>query len=111
MPEITRVHGENYDIYGAHKAWKQLNRERIEVGRDRVARLMRTLGLVGVRRGKFRRTTISDATVDRPSDLVDRQFAATGPNRLWVADIERHEALPNPAVAKGHRLWLVAASR
>ena len=87
IPEITRVHGENYDVYGAKKAWKQLNREGIEVGRDRVARLMRSLGLVGVRRGKFKRTTITDDTVDRPSDLVDRQFAASGPNRLWVADI------------------------
>ena len=52
-----------------------------------MARLMGSLGLVGVRRGKFKRTTITDDTVDRPSDLVDRQFAATGPNRLWVADI------------------------
>lgn len=87
IPEITRVHGENYDVYGAKKAWKQLNREGIEVGRDRVARLMGSLGLVGVRRGKFKRTTITDDTVDRPSDLVDRQFTASGPNRLWVADI------------------------
>jgi hypothetical protein len=45
------------------------------------------LGLAGARRGKFERTTIRDDTVDRPSDLVDRKFIATGPNRLWVADI------------------------
>jgi putative transposase len=48
---------------------------------------MRASGLVGVRRGKFKRTTIADPTAERPSDLVDRQFVANGPNRLWVADI------------------------
>ena len=87
IPEVTRVHLENYDVYGARKAWLQLNREGIEVGRDRVARLMKSQGLVGVRRGKFKRTTVTDESADRPADLVDRQFTATGPNRLWVADI------------------------
>ena len=86
-PEITRVHLENYDVYGARKVWRQLNREGVPVGRDRIARLMRAQGLVGVRRGKFKRTTITDPTAERPSDLVDRQFVANGPNRLWVADI------------------------
>jgi transposase InsO family protein len=57
------------------------------VGRDHIARLMRASGLVGVRRGKFKRTTITDPTAERPSDLVDRHFVAAGPNRLWVADI------------------------
>jgi putative transposase len=50
-------------------------------------RLVFTLGLVWVRRGKFKRTTITDGTVDRPSDLVHRIFVAAGPNRLWVADV------------------------
>jgi putative transposase len=81
------VHKENFDVYGAHKVWKQMNREAIDVGRDRIARLMADLGLAGARRGKFKRTTISDPTVALPSDLVDRHFAALGPNRLWVADI------------------------
>ena len=57
------------------------------VGRDRIARLMRASGIVGVRRGKFRRTTITDPGAERPSDLVDRHFVADAPNRLWVADI------------------------
>jgi putative transposase len=86
-PEITRVHQENFDVYGAHKVWKQMNREAIGVGRDRIARLMSDLGLAGARRGKFKRTTITDPTVALPADLVDRHFAALGPNRLWVADI------------------------
>ena len=81
------MHKENFDVYGAHKVWKQMNREAIDVGRDRIARLMADLGLAGARRGKFKRTTISDPTVALPSDLVDRHFAALGPNRLWVADI------------------------
>jgi hypothetical protein len=53
----------------------------IEVGRDRVARLTGSVGLVGVRPSKFKRTTITDGTVHRPSDLADSQFAATGPNQ------------------------------
>ena len=86
-PEITRVHLENYDVYGARKVWLQLNREGTTVGRDHIARLMRASGLVGVRRGKFHRTTITDPTAERPSDLVDRHFVADAPNRLWVPDI------------------------
>ncbi|MCA1702144.1 MAG: IS3 family transposase [Actinobacteria bacterium] len=109
--EIKRVWKENYEVYGARKVWRQLNREGIFVGRDRVERLMKALGISGTRRGKRRRTTIPDASADRPNDLVKRSFWADRPNQLWVADIERHEALPNPAVVKGHRLRLVAASR
>jgi len=58
------------------------------VGRDRVGRLMRLLGLRGVRRGKFKRTTITDGDAgSRLADLVERQFTAVAPNRLWLADI------------------------
>jgi putative transposase len=52
-----------------------------------VERLMRTLGLEGVRRGKTRRTTTPDETATRPADLVDRDFGAQRPNQLWVADL------------------------
>jgi putative transposase len=86
-PEIARVHEQNFDVYGARKVWLQMNREGFGVGRDRIARLMGPMGLVGAHRGKFKRTTITDPTVALPSDLVDRHFAALGPNRLWVADI------------------------
>jgi putative transposase len=58
----------------------------VVVGRDRVARLMRTLGIAGVVRGKTRRTTIADSTADRAPDLVQRRFVATRPNQLWVSD-------------------------
>ena len=48
---------------------------------------MRALGIAGVVRGKVVRTTFGDETVVRPADLVDRQFRAEAPNRLWVADL------------------------
>jgi putative transposase len=86
--EITRVHGENLDVYGADKVWAQLNREGTRVARCTVERLMRDLGLSGVRRGKsYRVTTQTDDPQRRPNDLVDRQFSAPAPNRLWVADL------------------------
>jgi putative transposase len=86
MTEIERVYEENYSVYGAKKVWKQLNREGVQVGRDRVARLMRHLGLKGAVRGRTVRTTVSDPDGVRAGDLVRRQFAAGAPNRLWVAD-------------------------
>jgi putative transposase len=85
--EIARVHAEQFGVYGARKVWRQLGREGIAVARCTVERLMRELGLVGVRRGKTRRTTTPDATAPRPADLVDRDFSATRPNQLWVADL------------------------
>jgi putative transposase len=85
--EITRVHRENFEVYGVEKVWKQLRREGIELGRDRVARLMAELELEGVVRGKTWRTTIPGQPGGRPPDLVERNFTATAPNRLWVADL------------------------
>src|SRR5215207_6771981 len=85
-PEIRRVWGENFQVYGARKVWRQLGREGISVARCTVERLMRSLGLQGVVRGGKRRTTISQDVTDRPADLVKRQFSATRPNELWVAD-------------------------
>jgi transposase InsO family protein len=85
--EIARVHAANFGVYGARKVWKQLNREGIVVARCTVQRLMRELGLQGVVRGKTRRTTTPDETAVRPADLVQRDFSATRPNQLWVADL------------------------
>jgi putative transposase len=86
-PEITRVHRENFGVYGADKVWAQLNREGVEVARCTIERLMRELQLRGAVRGKKHRTTITDDLADRPRDLVDRNFTAAAPNRLWVADL------------------------
>jgi putative transposase len=85
--EIARVYRENFSVYGARKIYLQLNREGVPVGRDRVERLMKTLAIQGVRRGRFKRTTIPDDTCARPADLVERDFRAVRPNQLWVADI------------------------
>ena len=78
---------EHFGVYGARKMWRQLQRERIPVARCTVERLMRELGLSGVVRGKVRRTTVPDESAPRPADLVDRDFRAPVPNRLWVADL------------------------
>jgi hypothetical protein len=85
--EIERVWDENLQVYGVRKVWRQLARESIEAARCTVARLMKRLGIEGVRRGRKCWTTISDDALDRPADLVNRQFVATRPNQLWVADI------------------------
>jgi putative transposase len=85
--EIRRVHAEHFGVYGARKLWRQLHREGIAVARCTVERLMRELGLQGVRRGKPRRTTTPDAAAPRPADLVERDFSAQRPNQLWVADL------------------------
>jgi putative transposase len=85
-PLITKVHAENYGVYGARKVWLALNRQGVPVARCTVERLMTELHLVGAHRGKRWRTTIADPTAVRPADLVDRRFAPVAPNRLWVAD-------------------------
>ena len=85
--DIQRVFEENFQVYGARKVWRQLNREEIEVARCTIERLMKRLGLEGARRGRRCRTTIPDTAADRPADLVQRQFVAERPNQLWVADI------------------------
>jgi putative transposase len=69
------------------EVWRQLKREGIQAGRDRVARLMDDLELSGVVRGKKKRTTIPDELSPRRADLVERNFTAAAPNRLWVADL------------------------
>ena len=98
---ITRVHRENLSVYGADKVWVQLNREGIAVARCTVERLMRDLGLSGVRRGKaYKVTTCADDRLHRPDDLVDRDFTAAAPNRLWVADL---------TYVKTHAGWVYAA--
>ncbi len=87
IPVIERIHADNYGVYGARKIWHAMRREGWDIGRDQVARLMRTAGLNGVIRGRKPRTTIPSRTPDDRPDLVERRFVADRPNRLWVADI------------------------
>jgi transposase InsO family protein len=86
VPEIQRVHAENFGVYGARKVWRQLKREAIGVARCTVERLMRLAGLQGAVRGRRWRTTRADEALERPLDRVKRQFLAARPNALWVAD-------------------------
>ena len=86
--EIRRVWEDNFSVYGADKVWRELRREGCDIARCTVERLMRDMGIAGATRGRsFKVTTVSDEDDDRPSDLVGRDFTATGPNQLWVADI------------------------
>jgi len=84
---IQRVHDENFGVYGPRKVWRQLRREGHNVARCTVERLMRAMRLSGAVRGRaWVTTTQSQPDLDRPADLVDRTFAATRPNQLWVSD-------------------------
>lgn len=85
-PEIMRVWEESKCRYGADKIWKQLLREGFGVARCTVERLMKAMGIQGIRRGAFKITTTSEKNAVRPKDLVDRNFEVNAPNRLWVAD-------------------------
>jgi transposase InsO family protein len=88
LERIRALHAANYHAYGARRIWKALGREGELVGRDRVARLMRSAGIEGAkRRGKPWRTTVPDPEARRRPDLVERDFSAAGPNELWVADL------------------------
>src|ERR1019366_7792161 len=98
--EITRIWTEHRRVYGADKVWAQLRREGVRVARCTVERLMRDLGIRGVVRGKTVRTTVPDEAATRPADLVDRQFRAAAPNRLWVADL---------TYVKTHAGWVYVA--
>ena len=84
--DIQRIWDENFQVYGARKVWRQLNREQIVVARCTVERLMRALGLQGVVRGCKCRTTVADDSAELPVDRVNRQFQASRPDELWVAD-------------------------
>jgi putative transposase len=83
---IRRVWEENFCVYGSRKTWKRLNREQVRVAHCTVRRLMRQLGPCGARRGRAFKTTVPDEKAQALPDLVKRQFSATRPNQLWVAD-------------------------
>lgn len=100
VTEIRRVHAENYSVYGADKVWTQLNREGTRVARCTVERLMRQEGLRGATRGRTWTRTVAGDETSRPADLVDRDFRAPAPNRLWVADL---------TYVKTHAGWVYVA--
>jgi len=92
--EIRRFHARSRGTYGVPRIWADLAEAGRHVSRKRVARLMAADHLAGVHRRRFVRTTIRNDQADLAPDLVNRDFAASGPDRLWVADIT---ALPTRA--------------
>jgi putative transposase len=87
IPVLVAIWMANYRVYGAHKLWKAARRGGHELGRDQVARLMRTADIHGVSRKRRLRTTRPDPNAPRPADLVKRDFTASAPNELWVTDL------------------------
>ena len=86
-PALRTLWEDNYCVYGVRKLWKAARRDGHDVGRDQVARLMRSLDIHGVRRGKPVKTTNADPAAPRHPDLVNRHFTASAPNQLWVTDL------------------------
>ncbi|WP_416182937.1 IS3 family transposase [Microbacterium invictum] len=87
VPEVARLHAENYRVYGRRKMHALMRRQGWEIGRDQTERLMRLAGVRGVRKSKRVFTTRPDKTTALPSDLVNRRFTAQAPRRLWVCDV------------------------
>ena len=85
-PALAAIWKSNYSVYGKRKLTKVAKRRGLAMGRDQVARLMRQQGIRGASRAKRRFTTHADATQLRAPDLVQREFVASRPDELWVAD-------------------------
>jgi len=84
--QIRRVHETSFGLYGSRKVWHQLRREGLDVAKCTVERLMRTMRLAGIRRGKKTITTVSNPKAPCPLDKVNREFRVDRPNALWVVD-------------------------
>ncbi|MDR7853002.1 IS3 family transposase [Streptococcus pneumoniae] len=87
VERISAIHRDNYGIYGVRKMWHALHRDGIDIGREQTARLMRLAGVSGKGKGRSPMTTRTPQRPDLRPDLVEREFKAEGPNKLWVADI------------------------
>ncbi|MGH9153767.1 MAG: IS3 family transposase, partial [Acidimicrobiales bacterium] len=109
VAEIRRIHDESDRTYGEPRITPELARRGRKVNHKRVERLMRAHEIVGVHKPARVRTTIPAEDAPPLPDLVGRRFDPGAPYVAWVGDIERHEALSNLAVVKGHRHVLVAA--
>ncbi len=87
IPILLKLWTDNFRVYGVRKLWKAARRAGHDLGRDQVARLMGLAGIEGRRKGAKRRTTKKDPAASRHPDLVERDFSAESPNRLWVTDL------------------------
>ncbi len=112
LGKIRCIHTESRQTYGAPRIHFELADEHdLHCGRKRVARLMAAHGIRGCSRRRRHWTTKKDRSALPSADLLERDFSADAPDKRWVADIERHEALWNRAVMKGHRLRSLAGVR
>lgn len=85
--QIREIHHGSHESYGTLRVWKQLSRESVNCGRDRVARLRREAGLQTKRRKRFVVTTRSSYTSPVVPNLLNREFNVKEPNRAWVGDV------------------------
>ncbi|MFD5575023.1 IS3 family transposase [Streptomyces cadmiisoli] len=99
--QIRRIHQDSGGIYGSPRIHAVLKREGVHVGRKRVERLMRQAGLAGISPRRSKGFTRRDPDADLAPDLVQRDFTAHAPNRLWVTDLTMIPTLEGP-------LWLSA---
>ena len=113
-PEMKRVWEENREVYGARKLWHAMKREDFDIARCTVERLMRDIGIEGVRHGKKVKSTWLDKALPCPMDPVNRQFRATMPNQLWGCPWLRHWSedqwatiLPTSRPGKALSMWLL----
>ena len=83
IPELTKIHEKNYGVYGVPEMWYAMNRAGWNIGRDQTYRLMKAAGIAGAHRGRKPITTRAAKVIDDRPDLVNRDFTATAPNRLW----------------------------
>ena len=105
---IVDVHADDPE-FGYRFIADELERAGHTVGEGRVHRLCRRHGVWSTTTRKGRRGSGKRPGPAVHDDLVKRNFTAARPDVVWLTDIERHEALPNLAVVKGHRLPFVAA--
>ena len=87
IERISASRRDNYGVYGVRKMWQALRRDGIDIGREQTARLMRLAGVSGKGKGRSPITTCKPKVPDLRPNLVEREFKAQGPNKLWVADI------------------------
>ena len=85
-PQLKAIWKKNYSVYGRRKLTRAAKKQGLDLGRDQVARIMKREGIRGASRAKKRFTTHSDLSAPRSPDLVQREFWASSPNQLWVAD-------------------------
>ena len=87
VEHLRHVHADNYGVYGVRKVWHALCREGIAIGREQTTRLMRMAALSGRGKGGGPVTSCTPKGPNLGPDLVNREFKAPGPGKLWVADI------------------------